>query len=87
MTSWKLPGSKRNYGAYQVSGTFGGATVKLQASNDDATFFDMKDDNNTAISGTAAGYFEFTTNAGYVKPASSGGTADNVDVVITFRYN
>lgn len=85
MVSWKLTGAKRAFGAYQVSGTFGAATVKLQASNNDTTFFDMKDNAGSTITGTAAGGFEFTTSAGYIKPASSGGTADNVDVVVILR--
>ena len=85
MVSWPLASGKKLHGAYQVSGTFGSATIKLQASLDNTTFFDMKDVNNTAISGTSAGYFEFATSAGYIKPASSGGTADNVDVVVILR--
>ncbi len=85
MVSWKIQGQRGLAGAMQVTGTFGSSTVKLQASNDDTTFFDMKDMNNTAVSLTAAGYFEFTTAAGYIKPASSGGTADNVDVIVVLR--
>lgn len=85
MTAWKFTSGKRTYGAYQTSGTFGGATVKPQVSVDGTTFFDMKDISGTAMTGTAAGLFDFATSANYIKPASSGGTADNVDVVIVLK--
>lgn len=85
MVSWPIQGQQGLAGSVQVTGTFGSSTVKLQASNNDSTFVDMKDVNNTAISLTSAGYFEFSTAAGYIKPASSGGTADNVDVVVVLR--
>lgn len=85
MVSWKIQGQRGLAGSVQVSGTFGSSTVTLGASNDDSTFATMKDTNGTAISLTAAGYFEFSTAAGYIKPASSGGTADNVDVVVILR--
>ena len=85
MVSWKVQGQRGLAGAVQATGTWGSSTVKLQASNDDSTFFDMSDVNATAISATANAYFEFSTAAGYIKPASSGGTADNVDVVMILR--
>jgi hypothetical protein len=40
-------------GAVQFGGTFGGATVGLQVSNDGTTYFDMKDLAGTTISATA----------------------------------
>lgn len=85
MVSWKVQEQRALAGAVQFKSTFGSSTVKLQASNDDTTFADMKDVNGTAISATAAAFFEFSTAAGYLKPASSGGTADNVDVVMILR--
>lgn len=69
----------------QIDGTFGGATVKLQASNDGTTFFDLSDVEGTAISATAAAIFEFGTSAIYVKPDVSGGTADAVDIILVLR--
>lgn len=72
-------------GAVQFGGTFGGATVKLQVSNDNATYFDMKDLLGNAITATAAGYFEFTTAGVYLRPAISGGTGDAVDVTLCLR--
>jgi hypothetical protein len=72
-------------GAVQFKGTFGGATVGLQASNDGTTFFDIKDLGGSAISTTAAALFEFTTAAMYLRPVISGGTGDDVDVVVVLR--
>lgn len=85
MVAFPIQNQRGLAGAVQVVGTFGSSTVKLQASNDGSTFADMKDVNGTAISLTATGYFEFSTAAGYIKPASSGGTADNVDVIVVLR--
>ena len=72
-------------GTAQFRGTFGSATVKLQASNDGVTFFDMKDRTGATISATAAAFFEFTTAAMYLRPTISGGTGDDVDMLILLR--
>lgn len=70
-------------GFLTISGTFGSSTVKLRGSNDNSTFFDIKDSTGTTISATAATAFEVLTSAPYLTVSSSGGTADNVDVVLT----
>lgn len=80
-----VPGQNGVAGAVQFSGTFGGATIKLQVSNDNSTYFDMKDLTGTTISATAAGYFEFTTAGVYLRPAITGGAANAVDVTLTLR--
>ena len=72
-------------GSVQVTGTFGSATIALQASNDGTNFVTLKDSAGTAISFTAAGMAEFSTAALYLKPTSSGGTADNVTVTVILR--
>lgn len=72
-------------GSVQITGTFGGATVKLQASNDGTNFVDMKDVYGVTISTTTAALFEFSTSAVYVRPAISGGTGDDVDVTVCLR--
>lgn len=69
----------------QVTGTFGGATVVLQGSNDGTNFYDLDDIEGTAISVTAAGLVEFSTSALYIKPVASGGTSQDLDIVICFR--
>lgn len=85
IVSFGVPGKAGAIGAVQIDGTFGGATVKLQASNDGTTFFDMKDVNNTAISATSAGYFEFRTGAIYLRPSLTSGSANAVNVKVSLR--
>lgn len=69
----------------QIDGTFGGATVALQGSNDGVDYFTLKDVTGTAISTTAAAYFEFSSSALYLKPTISGGTGDSIDIIIVMR--
>jgi hypothetical protein len=45
----------------------------------------MRDLGGTVISATAAGFFEFTTAAMYIRPAISGGAANAVDVIVILR--
>lgn len=72
-------------GCVQIGGTFGGATVGLQASNDGVTYFDIKDLGGTVISGTSAALFEFTTAAAYLRPVVTGGSGNAVDVIMVLR--
>lgn len=72
-------------GAVQVTGTFGSATIALQVSNDGTNFATLKDGTGAAITFTAAGMSEFSTAALFIKPTSTGGTADNVTVTISLR--
>jgi hypothetical protein len=72
-------------GAIQVTGTFGGATIVLQVSNDGTNWATLKDGTGTNISITSAGMSEFSTAALYLRPSSSGGTADDVTVTVVLR--
>lgn len=72
-------------GCVQFSGTFGGATIKLQGSNDGTNYFDMKDMYGVTISATAAAMFEFSTSAVYLRPAIASGSANAVDVTLSLR--
>lgn len=81
----KLSGTGARRAAVQIFGTFGGATVKMQVSNDGSNFYDIKDIHNTAVSTGAAAVFEFTSSAVYIKPVISGGTGDDVDVILFMR--
>lgn len=83
--SFGVPGQAAVAGCVQFGGTFGGATVKLQVSNDGTTFFDMKDLTGTAISGTSASFFEFTSAGVYFRPAVTGGSGNAVDVTLVLR--
>jgi hypothetical protein len=72
-------------GSVQVTGTFGGATIALQVSNDGTNYITLNDLAGEPISLTAAGMREFSTAALFIKPTSSGGTADNVTVTVILR--
>jgi hypothetical protein len=74
-----------NLATVQVVGTFGGATVTLEGSNDGTNYVTMRDVDGADISFTAAGYAEFSTAFRYIRPASTGGTGDDVDVYICLR--
>lgn len=71
--------------ALQFAGTFGGATVKLQVSNDNSTYLDMKDRYGTTVSATAAALFELSTSAAYLRPSIASGSANAVDVYLVLR--
>lgn len=69
-----------------INGTFGGATAKLQFSNDGTTWTDLKDSAGATVSATAATQFQqVNIYAAYIKPVVSGGTGDNVDITVTLR--
>ncbi len=80
-----IKGGAGQFASVQLTGTWGSATVVLQASNNGADFTTLKDRNGNNVSGTANVWFELSTSALYLKPSSSGGTADNVDIVVTLR--
>jgi len=86
MTGYNISGGGPARMSVQLSSVaWGGSTVVLQGSNNNTTFVTVKDLNSTAVSATANAWFEVETCAAYIKPASSGGTADNVDVIIAFK--
>lgn len=69
----------------QVVGTFGGATAKLQVSNDGTNWADVLDPLGAAVSLTATGYFELSLSGAYIRPAISGGTGDDLDIIVVLR--
>jgi len=70
-------------GFMQATGTFGGATVKLQASNDGTVWTDLVDTNqDTPVELTAEGGMSFYTAARYIRPIATGGTSDDIDVTV-----
>ena len=72
-------------GSIQVVGTFGGASVALQGSNDGTNWVGLSDRAGTAIAITAAGGAEFSTSFVYFRPLATGGTSDDLDVFIALR--
>jgi len=72
-------------GSVQISGTFGGATVTLQVSNDGTTWFDAKDLSGNTMDATSNSYFEFTSAALYMRPAIASGSGNDVDIILSLR--
>ena len=71
----------------QASGTFDGATVVMQHSNDGTNWFTAKDLQGTDIDLSADGIAEFSLSSAYIRPNFSGGSAGtgDVDVIVVFR--
>ena len=60
----------------QVSGTFGGATVLIEGSNDNVSWFTLNDPQGNALSVATSGKIEVVLEAPrYMRPTSSGGGA------------
>jgi hypothetical protein len=72
-------------GSIQISGTFGGATIALEQSNDGTTWFPATDTLGNAISATTAEISEMSLAAAYLRPTITGGTGSAIDVIIVFR--
>lgn len=72
-------------GSVQVTGTFSGATVVMQVSNDGTNWVTAKDVQGTNISLTSAGYAELSLSAAYIRPSISGGTATALTVAMVLR--
>lgn len=68
-----------------VSGTFDGATVIIQGSNDGTNWFTLNDPQGNALSIAAAGKIEALLEAPrYVRPSGSGGGGSSSLLVIIF---
>jgi hypothetical protein len=79
---------KQQYGlaaSVQVVGTFGGATITIEVSNDGTNWATALGLDATAMTFTATGYREFSLSAAYVRPVISGGTGSNLSVVMVLR--
>jgi hypothetical protein len=73
-------------GCVQATGTFGGASVALVMSNDGTNWASVKDLQGATIALTdATSISEFTCSAAYIKPAVTGGTGDNIDIIVVLR--
>jgi hypothetical protein len=79
---------RQQYGlaaSVQVVGTFGGATLVLQVSNDGTNWVTARDMFGAAVSLTATGYAELTLSAAYIRPSVSGGSGNDIDVIVVLR--
>lgn len=73
--------TKYNDRTVHVTGTFGGATVLFEGSNDGVEFLPMRDPYNAVVSTTSAKLIYLTEVPLYVRPRVSGGTGVSVTVI------
>jgi hypothetical protein len=85
INSYIIPEEFGAIGCVQITGTFGGATVSMEISNDGSTWFGLTDLQGAAIIATTAKFADFSTAAIYMRPAITGGTSDSIDVRVAFR--
>lgn len=69
----------------QVTGTFAGASVTIEVSNDGTNWVATKDVLGTAIAFSSTGYAELSLCAAYIRPAVTGGSATGLSVVMVLR--
>ena len=63
-------------------GTWGGATIVIQGSNDGTNWQTLRDPGGTLLSFTADGLKGILENPRFIRPSSSGGTGTDVDVIV-----
>lgn len=71
---------KHSVKSIQVTGTFGGASVAVNGSNDGINFAALNTPANTAIAITAAKINAVLENTRHIQPASTGGTNSTVTI-------
>lgn len=82
-TAAAVPLGAFNEKCVQVLGTFGSSTVIFEGSNDGGTTFAGLNDHATdAISFTSAGIAQVLETPEYVRPSASGGTSQDVDIIL-----
>lgn len=69
----------------QVVGTFGGADVEIEVSNDGTNWVTAEDMIGSEISFQTMGYAEMSLSAAYIRPKVTGGTGDSVTVIMVLR--
>lgn len=67
------------------NGTFGGATVVLEGSDDDVTYFTVNDIKGNAVSTNAAARFDVVDVPKFMRPRTSGGTGTSINVTLISR--
>ena len=66
----------------QATGTFGGATLLIQGSNDGTTYVTLTDPQGNAISKTANALEQIEEGTRYIQPSHSGGGSESIKVII-----
>jgi hypothetical protein len=70
---------------FEATGTFGGATIVLQGSNDASNWYTLKDPGGTAISLTSTGLRQVLENPRYLRPLVSGGSGTSLTAILFTR--
>jgi hypothetical protein len=66
----------------QIDGTFGGATVTFQGSNNGTTYATLSDPQGNAISKTSAAIEQVEEVTRYVKPVLAGGSSTSLKMTL-----
>src|SRR5712692_2913244 len=69
----------------QVTGTFAGATIVLEGSNDGANYFTLSNPAGAALSFTAAGLMQVNQPTAWVRPHVTAGSGASLTVTLTAR--
>lgn len=69
----------------QIEGTFGGATVVIQGSNDGTNWQTLTDPQGNALSKTAAALEQIEELTQYIRASTSGGTGTNLNVTLLLK--
>lgn len=69
----------------QISGTFGGATVTIQGSNDGVNWNTLRDPASVVLTFTAADIKQLLEMALYVRPIVTGGAGVSVNIAMAGR--
>jgi hypothetical protein len=96
LLTWEALGDADNGAGYalpfaaditvQAVGTFGGATVSLQGSNDGTTWHNMtQKGGTTALTFTSAGCHSVNENPAFIRPHTTGGSGTDVDVIVAIH--
>ncbi len=68
-----------------LTGTWLSATIVIQGSNDNVTWFTLADPQGNVLSFGSDGMETILENPRYIRPKSSGGSGTDVDVIIVGR--
>jgi hypothetical protein len=71
--------------AVQVTGTFAGATIVFEGSNDGVNYFTLSNPVGTALSLTAAGLMQVNQPAAWMRPHVTAGSGASLTVTLTGR--
>lgn len=74
-----------NDNTVQVTGTFNSQTLTIQGSNDNSTWFTLKDFTGADATFTAAGGALLAEAPRYIRPSFSGSSGGNLNVYVELR--